>query len=139
MNIFTHIVAVLVLAKAMSLNSSDLLIALVFGVGVDIDHLLKLPLYFSLPKSKRKRHLNWRTPLQEPISLLWVAPLSIYLSSFVPVIFFSLHLLLDYLMSYSKRPFFPYSNLKMKGAMRLKKDRWLQIGLTVVLCIFLIF
>ncbi|RMF06789.1 hypothetical protein D6764_01415 [Candidatus Woesearchaeota archaeon] len=138
MNILAHLFSVLLAARHLNLSSSDMALAVIFGVLLDADHILKLPLYYSLPKSKRKRHFNWRTPLQEPVSLLWIVPLSIYLQTMVPVLFFILHLALDYLMSYPKKPFFPYSNFSLKPTQKLKRDLAFEIIFTVVLCIFLV-
>ena len=52
----------------------------------------------------------YRSFIQEPISLLWVIPLSFFLKSPIPVIFFLLHGLMDFICQFEKRPFWPISN-----------------------------
>ena len=115
MTIFTHLLVTTAVVQALNLEGSEIVLAYAFGVGVDFDHLIKFPLYYKKFKLKNQKHYNWRTPLQEPISLLWIIPLSIYLGTIVPIIFFISHLVLDYSVDYSKTPFVPYSNFKTKG------------------------
>lgn len=137
MNPLTHIFSVIVLGKLLHLTSPEWILAFIFGVALDIDHLFKLPLFLKLKNFKEQRHLHWRTPLQEPISYLWIIPLSIVIGSYVPVLFFTLHLLLDYSMSYAKSPLFPFHHFTMKGTNQYARDRVLDIGLGVILFIII--
>ncbi len=107
---------------ALGLEGSDLFLAYGFGVGVDLDHLVKAPLYYKKHKFQKERHYHWRTSLQEPVSFLWIIPLSIFLRTPVPVIFFLLHVFLDYFMSYDKMPVYPYSRWKTRGFLVSVRD-----------------
>ncbi|MBI2547717.1 hypothetical protein HYW21_00030 [Candidatus Woesearchaeota archaeon] len=137
MNPLTHIFSVIVLGKLLHLTPPEWVLAFIFGVALDLDHLLKLPLFLKLKNFKDQRHLHWRTPLQEPISYLWVIPLSIFVRSYIPVLFFTLHLLLDYSMSYAKLPFFPFHNHITKGTHQYARDRVVDVSLGVILCIII--
>lgn len=143
MSILPHILITTAGAHALGLEGNDLVLAYVFGVMLDLDHLVKIPLYGRKFRNKEykisegkprfiqkvemkehkyevlglgiKRYYTWRTPLQEPVALLWVIPLSFYLGSAIPVVFFLLHLFLDYLADYPKFPFFPFSARSING------------------------
>ncbi len=115
MTVLSHILLTTAGVQALGLEGADLFLAYGFGVGVDLDHLVKAPLYYSKHKVQKERHYHWRTSLQEPVSFLWIVPLSIFLRTPVPLIFFLLHMFLDYFMSYEKMPFFPYSRWKTRG------------------------
>lgn len=99
----------------MGLGQNEIVLAYIFGVAIDLDHLVKVYPYLKENGWGVKRYFNWRTSLQEPVSLLWIVPLSIYLSSMIPVVFFMGHMLLDYCLSYIKQPFYPFSNWKTRG------------------------
>ena len=137
MSILPHILITTAGVHALGLEGNDVLLAYIFGVAQDLDHLIKVPLYGRKFRNKEyaisegrphivkkveskehtyevlglgsKRYYTWRTPLQEPIALLWVIPLSFYVGSAIPVVFFLLHLFLDYLADYPKFPLFPFS------------------------------
>ena len=113
MNLLAHLLITLLLSEIMNLSQTELLWAVLFGVIIDFDHLLKVPLYLKQNGLKVVRYWNWRTAIQEPVSYLWIIPLSVYLQTLVPVFFFTTHLILDYTMSYEKRPFYPFSELKI--------------------------
>ena len=136
MNLLAHLLITLLLSEIMNLSQTEILWALLFGVIIDFDHLLKIPLYLKQNGLKMVRYWNWRTSLQEPVSYLWIIPLSFYLQSWVPIIFFSVHLMLDYLCCFEKKPFYPFSDFKIKER-KAKTDEIFGI-LTVVfsLCMF---
>jgi hypothetical protein len=125
MTILTHTLVTTVGVRYLHLSGNEALLAYIFGVVIDLDHFIKIPLYLKKHNFKirdilqkpfpKEKQYNWRTSLQEPVALLWIIPLSIFLKTPVPVIFFALHLLLDYLMSYQKLPFYPFSGFKIKG------------------------
>ena len=123
--------------QLLSLHGQDIALAYIFGVAIDLDHIIKAPLYFKKYGFKSTTHYNWRTPLQEPISLLWIIPLSIYLSTYIPVIFFLGHLFLDYLVSYVKKPFFPFNKYKTHGFLSniddAKKDKLAETITAIIL------
>jgi hypothetical protein len=133
MTIFTHILLTTAGAQALGLHGTELVLAYGFGVAVDVDHLVKLPLYLKKNGLKNEKFYHWRTSLQEPISLLWILPLSIFLRTVVPVIFFIPHLLLDYLVSYEKRPLFPFHSVTTRGFLPNVSDGLKEIITVIIL------
>ena len=118
MTFVPHILMTTLGVQALGLQGADIALAYGFGYGIDlIDHPIKLPLYLKKNWTKNEKHYHWRTPLQEPVALLWIIPLSFYLRTYVPALFFISHFALDYLVSYDKRPFFPFSMYTTKGIM----------------------
>ncbi len=116
MTFLTHSLVTAAGVQLLNLKGLDLVFAYIFGVLIDLDHLIKVPSYFKKYGLKVKRHYNWRTSLQEPVSLLWIAPLSLYMRTYVPIVFFvGAHLVLDYLVSYPKKPLFPFSKFTTRG------------------------
>lgn len=115
MKLPTHVLATTLGVKAMGLHGGDVVLAFAFGCGVDIDHLLKLPFYLKSVGFKDRRGYYWRSSLQEPVALLWIVPLSIFLGTIVPVVFFVIHIAMDYSVRFEKMPFYPYSPLVTRG------------------------
>ena len=143
MSILPHLLITTAGIHALGIEGNDILLAYVFGTGLDLDHLIKIPLYgrkfknkdYSISEGKPrliqkvemkehkyevlgigiKRYYSWRTPLQGPVALLWIIPLSFFVGSAIPVVFFLLHLFLDYLADYPKSPFFPFSLRSITG------------------------
>ena len=96
MTIVTHVLATTLGVQALRLRGSDAALAYVFGVGVDIDHAIKAPFYLRTVGARRRLGYYWRTSLQEPVALLWIVPLCIFLRTWVPALFFLIHLAMDY-------------------------------------------
>lgn len=115
MKLPTHVLATTLGVKAMGLHGGGVVLAFAFGCGVDIDHLLKLPFYLKSVGFKDRRGYYWRSSLQEPVALLWIVPLSIFLGTIVPVVFFVIHIAMDYSVRFEKMPFYPYSPLVTRG------------------------
>ncbi len=116
MTILPHLLLTTVGIQVLGLEGKDIVLAYAFGYGIDlVDHPIKLPLYLRKNGKKNEKHYHWRTPLQEPVALLWIIPLSFYLGTAVPALFFALHVLLDYFVGYEKRPFTPFSNYSTEG------------------------
>lgn len=115
MNIFSHVLVSFVLAKLMGLNSELTIIAIIFGVVPDFDHIFRVGEYYHENHLHLVKEWPWRTAFQEFTGLLWVIPMAFLLQTIVPVIFFLTHLLLDYTMTYEKKPFAPFSNFKVHG------------------------
>ena len=117
MTIIPHLLLTTLGVQALGLEGKDVVLAYSFGYGIDLlDHPIKLPLYLRKNGRRNEKHYHWRTPLQEPVALLWIVPLSIYLHTIVPALFFISHVLLDYMVSYEKRPFYPFSTFTTEGA-----------------------
>jgi hypothetical protein len=111
----THVLATTLGVKAMGLHGGDVVLAFAFGCGIDIDHLLKLPFYLKSVGLKDRRGYYWRSSLQEPVALLWIVPLSILLGTIIPVVFFVIHVAMDYSVRFEKMPFYPYTTYVTRG------------------------
>ena len=138
MTILPHLLLTTLGVQALGLEGKDIVLAYTFGYGIDlVDHPIKLPLYLKKNGKKNEKHYHWRTPLQEPIALMWIIPLSLYLGTLVPAVFFISHFVLDYMVSYEKRPFFPLTTYTTEGILRKYSDTTKEIW-TCVLCAALI-
>ena len=116
MTIFTHILATTAVVQAMHLRDpKQIALAYIFGVAVDIDHVVKAPFYLRAIGLRDKRGYYWRSSLQEPVAFLWILPLSLLLGTVVPLVCFAVHLLMDYSVCYEKMPFYPYSRYVTRG------------------------
>ena len=115
MTTVTHVLVTALGVQALGLHASDAALAYAFGVGVDIDHAFKAPCYLRAVGWKRQLGYYWRSSLQEPVALLWVAPLSWMLGTIVPVVFLTAHIALDYSVSFEKMPLYPYSPWVTRG------------------------
>jgi hypothetical protein len=114
--IVTHFLATTLGVQAMGLEGRDkIILAYAFGMGVDVDHAIKAPFYLRAVGLKDKRGYYWRSSLQEPVALLWIVPLSIFLGSAVPLVFFFIHVAMDYSVRFEKMPFYPYSPWVTRG------------------------
>jgi hypothetical protein len=113
--VFTHILATTAGVQAMGLRGRQAALAYLFGVAVDADHIVKAPFYLRAVGLRDRRGYYWRSSLQEPVAFLWIAPLSLYLGTIVPLVFFGIHLLMDYSVGYEKMPFYPYSGYVTRG------------------------
>lgn len=141
MTILPHLLLTTVGVQALGLEGKDIVLAYAFGYGVDlVDHPIKLPLYLKKNGRKNEKHYHWRTPLQEPVALLWIVPLSIYLGTIVPALFFISHVALDYCVSYEKRPFYPFSTYATEGAFRnysdTAKEIWVSAFSAILIVVF---
>jgi hypothetical protein len=115
MTIVTHFLATTLGAQALGLQGQDRVLAYAFGMGVDIDHAIKAPFYLRAIGLKDKRGYYWRSSLQEPVALLWIVPLCWFLGSLVPILFFTIHVAMDYSVRFEKMPFYPYSAYVTRG------------------------
>jgi hypothetical protein len=139
MTILPHLLVTTVGVQLLGLEGKDIILAYAFGYGVDlVDHPIKLPLYLKKNGRKNEKNYHWRTPLQEPVALLWIVPLSVYLGTFVPALFFSLHVLLDYMVSYEKRPFYPFSTYSTEGILTSYTDSKKEVWTSAVSVLFIV-
>jgi len=133
MTIVTHVLATTLGVRALKLTGSDAVLAYAFGVGVDIDHAIKAPFYLRTVGRKRELGYYWRTSLQEPVALLWIIPLCFFLGTWIPALFFLIHLAMDYSVGYEKMPWYPYTPAVTQGFFVGVSDRTKEIALIVVL------
>src|SRR5207237_8160127 len=103
------------------------------GVGVDIVHGIKAPYYRRHVGRKRNLGYYGRTSLQEPVAVLWIVPLCFFLGTWVPALFFLIHLAMDYSVGYEKMPWYPYTPLVTQGFLAGVSDRTKEAVLIVVL------
>ena len=115
MTIVTHFLATTLGVQAMGLEGRERVLAYAFGMGVDVDHAVKAPFYLKAVGLRDKRGYYWRSSLQEPVALLWIIPLCVFLGSVVPIIFFVIHVAMDYSVRFEKMPFYPYSPWVTRG------------------------
>src|SRR6266480_1407046 len=113
--VFTHFLATTLGVQAMGLEGRDKVLAYAFGMGVDIDHAVKAPLYLRAIGLRDKRGYYWRSSLQEPVALLWIVPLCVFLGTPLPILFFAIHVAMDYSIRFEKMPFYPYSPWVTRG------------------------
>lgn len=132
MTIVTHALATTLGVRLFKLTGSDAVLAYLFGVGVDIDHAIKAPFFFKAGY-KRERGYYWRTSLQEPVALLWIIPLCFFLGTWVPALFFLIHLAMDYAVGYEKMPWYPYTPVVTQGYLVGVSDKTKEAILIVVL------
>ena len=136
--IVPHLLLTTLGVQVLGLEGKDIVLAYTFGYGIDlVDHPIKLPLYLKKNGRKNEKHYHWRTPLQEPVALMWIIPLSIYLGTYVPALFFISHFVLDYMVSYEKRPFYPFSTYTTEGILLRYSDTMKEIW-TCLVCTLLI-
>ncbi|HEY6192978.1 MAG TPA: hypothetical protein VI215_11710 [Bacteroidota bacterium] len=123
MTILPHLLLTTVGVQVLGLEGKDVALAYTFGYGIDlVDHPIKLKLYLRKNGKKNESNYHWRTPLQEPVALLWIVPLGLYLGTWVPALFFASHFFLDYLVGYEKRPFYPFSTYSTEGLLGRYSD-----------------
>ena len=134
MTIVTHVLATTLGVRALKLTGSDAVLAYVFGVGVDVDHAIKAPFYLRAGFRKEKGYY-WRTSLQEPVALLWIIPLCFFLGTLVPILFFTIHVAMDYSVRFEKMPFYPYSAYVTRGWLVNVPDKVKEVVLFSVLLV----
>jgi len=113
--IVTHFLATTLGVQALGLEGQDKVLAYAFGMGVDVDHAVKAPFYLKAVGLRNKRDYYWRSSLQEPVALLWIIPLALFFGSLVPILFFLIHVAMDYSVRFEKMPFYPYSSFVTRG------------------------
>ena len=133
MTVVTHVLATTLGVQALGLHGRDAGLAYAFGVAVDVDHALKAPFYLRAVGWRDRRGYYWRSSLQEPVALLWIVPLSIFLGTVVPIVFFAIHVALDYSVRFEKMPFYPYSRWVTRGWLTGIPDRVKEAVVVVVL------
>ena len=133
MTLITHVLATTLGVEVFKLHGRNAVLAYAFGVGVDIDHLIKAPFYLRAVGLRRKKEYYWRSSLQEPVALLWIVPLSLFLQTWVPVVFFLMHVAMDYLVRYEKMPWYPYSTRVTRGFLVSIPDQIKELALAGLL------
>ncbi|HUL49233.1 MAG TPA: hypothetical protein VLT79_04370 [Gemmatimonadales bacterium] len=133
MTIVTHFLATTLGVQALGLEGRETALAYAFGMGIDVDHAVKAPFYLRAVGLKNKKDYYWRSSLQEPIALAWIIPLAWYFGSIVPILFFVMHIAMDYSVRFEKMPFYPFSPYVTRGWLTGIPDRVKEGVLFVVL------
>ena len=123
MMLVTHILVTTVGVQALHLHGKEKVLAYLFGCAVDVDHIIKAPFYLKAVGLKDKRGYYWRSSLQEPVALLWILPLSLALGTWIPVLFFCVHVSMDYSVRFEKMPLYPYSTWVTRGWLTKLSDK----------------
>jgi hypothetical protein len=114
--LLTHVLVTTAGVQALHLTGRERLLAYAFGCAVDVDHIIKAPFYLKAVGLKEKKlGYYWRSSLQEPVALLWIFPLCLALGTAVPILFFTMHVAMDYSVRFEKMPLYPYSNWVTRG------------------------
>jgi len=100
----THIVVTLLLIQLLTLDRNDAFIAMLFGVFIDADHLFGLMKYTQANGVASMFDLDtlmnpggqWKSILHSPIAAAVVAPLSFAVRLSIPILFWAVHLLMDF-------------------------------------------
>ena len=138
MNLFVHLSYTLIIAKILNLDKFNFFLAIIFGVLIDLDHIYYYVKNLYKEKKIIQRGYKHRTFLQEPVFYPVVITISIIYKTLSPVIFFSLHLVFDYILDIKRKPFWPFNNLSLKkGIKSYGKLYWL-ITLTSII-LFIVF
>ena len=115
MTLPTHILVTFAGVQALHLTGRERVLAFLFGCCVDVDHIIKAPFYLKAIGLQNKKDYYWRSSLQEPVALLWIVPLCIALGTYVPALFFCIHVAMDYSVRFEKMPLYPYSPWVTRG------------------------
>lgn len=112
MNVVSHLLLTTVAIQTFGLQGKDMLLAYTFGNAIDLDHAFT---WFK----QQHRHKSWlerflteksHTIVHEPIFILPITTISFLLQSFLPLLFWSFHILIDHvILRSSKRPGYPWN------------------------------
>ncbi len=138
MNLFVHLSYTLVMARILNLDKFNMVLALIFGIFIDLDHI-----YYYIPNLIKKRKIiqigyKHRTFIQEPVFYPVVIFFSYIYRTLTPIIFFSLHLLLDYMIKMEQKPFWPLSHWKYNKGMK-SYGRLYWVFTIISLILFIVF
>jgi len=127
----SHLLATLVTKNMFSLRGGETIVALIFGTGIDTDHLFVNKKWITDTKDyikhrKITRGVNQHSYFQEVIFGEFFGILTGFLLSkiFIGIrwwicpLFLGLHIFLDSVMYYEHQPFFPFNKFKYWGWLR---------------------
>jgi len=99
----THLIVTLLLIQIFLLDRNDAFVALVFGVLIDLDHLIGLKDYAHANGIKALLNVDnlmnpgghWKSILHNPMALAIVGPLAFASRLAIPLIFWGVHIAMD--------------------------------------------
>lgn len=100
----THVVATLLLIELLHLDRLEAQVAFVFGVLIDLDHLFGAVQYgrahpwwtFLDPEALYNADVAWKSLVHKPIAFAIVAPLAQGWRFLLPMVFWGVHVLMDF-------------------------------------------
>lgn len=99
----THLVVTLLLIHILVLDRNDAFVALVFGVLIDLDHLMGLKDYADAHGVRALMDWDtlvnpgghWKSILHNPVAIALVGPLSAVSRLGIPLLFWGIHMIMD--------------------------------------------
>lgn len=99
----THLVVTLLLIQIIVLDRNDAFVALLFGVLIDLDHLMGLKDYTDAHGLRALMNWDtlvdpgghWKSMLHNPVAIAIIGPLSVVSRLAIPLIFWGVHLMMD--------------------------------------------
>lgn len=106
----SHLLATLLVCAGISmlfpLAPKHWLLALAFGVAIDLDHLLQIPAYVAThgfqamtPGEIARWGASWQGFMHTPWALLLVLPASVLFASWLPIVAWALHMFQDFVVA----------------------------------------
>jgi len=100
----THIAVSLLLITILNLDRNESFVALLFGVFIDLDHLLAVPDYLMKEGIQNIANVDvmlhsdvhWKSMMHSPIAIMIVAPVSMAFRMAIPLLFWSVHIAMDF-------------------------------------------
>lgn len=100
----THLAVSFLLIQLLNLDRNDAFIALVFGVFIDLDHLFGLKEYTDARgvaalldfESLINPGGQWKSLFHNPVAIGVIAPMSVGSRLAIPVLFWGVHMLMDF-------------------------------------------
>lgn len=96
----------LLVSRWRPLSPTEWLLALAFGVAIDLDHLLQIPAYVQAnglaalrPEPMSRWGSNWQGFMHTPWALAVVLGAAVLSKSWVPPVFWALHMVQDFVIA----------------------------------------
>ncbi|MFA7341799.1 MAG: hypothetical protein WCY65_01325 [Candidatus Methanomethylophilaceae archaeon] len=101
---FNHILVVIILIKVLHLDRNEAFVAILFGVLLDLDHLMGVPAYISEYgwaavfniDSLLHNDVQWKSSMHGAEAFIVVSAVSILLRMYIPLLFWSVHVFMDW-------------------------------------------
>lgn len=138
----THLIVSLLLVQLLNLDRNDAFVALVFGVFIDVDHLFGLKQYAESRgiaavldfDSLMNPGGQWKSMFHSPIAVGVIAPLSIGSRLAIPILFWAVHLVMDFaedaFLGLFSAPEATLAALAGTALITLRYAKWLESGAT---------
>ncbi len=100
----THLVVSVLLIELLTLDRNDAFVALMFGVFIDLDHLIGLKNYAKANgiqavfdfDSLAQADGQWKSMLHNPVAVAVVGPISVASRLMIPLLFWGVHVSMDF-------------------------------------------